>query len=91
MLCQEKVADKGNEIEAIPAVLDALVLKGCLVSIDAMGCQREIAHTICERGGDYVLAVKGNQQNLRPRVRPYCARALAYREQPSLEPGCDVP
>jgi predicted transposase YbfD/YdcC len=64
MLCQEKVADKSNEIEAIPAVLDALVLKGCLVSIDAMGCQREIARAICERGGDYVLAVKGNQQSL---------------------------
>jgi predicted transposase YbfD/YdcC len=64
MLCQERVEDKSNEIDAIPAVLDALALKGCLVSIDAMGCQREIARAIRERGGDYVLAVKGNQEKL---------------------------
>ena len=64
MLCQERVADKTNEIDAIPAVLEALVLKGCLVSIDAMGCQREITRTICERGGDYLRAVKRNQEAL---------------------------
>jgi predicted transposase YbfD/YdcC len=64
MLCQERVADKSNEIDAIPAVLQALALKGCLVSIDAMGTQREIASTICERGGDYLLAVKANQGTL---------------------------
>lgn len=64
MLCQEKVDDKRNEIDAIPAVLEALALKGCLVSIDAMGCQREIARAICERGGSYLLAVKGNQPTL---------------------------
>ena len=61
MLCQERVADKSNEIDAIPAVLEALVLKGCIVSIDAMGTQREIARTVCQRGGDYLLAVKANQ------------------------------
>jgi hypothetical protein len=64
MLCQERVADKTNEIDAIPAVLEALVLKGCLVSIDAMGTQREIARAICECGGDYLLAVKANQPTL---------------------------
>jgi predicted transposase YbfD/YdcC len=64
MLCQERVADKTNEIDAIPAVLEALVLKGCIVSIDAMGTQREIARAVCERGGDYLLAVKANQPTL---------------------------
>jgi predicted transposase YbfD/YdcC len=64
VLCQERVADKTNEIDAIPAVLEALALKGCIVSIDAMGTQREIARTICERGGDYLLAVKANQGTL---------------------------
>ena len=44
--CQEQVADTGNEIDAIPAVLE-----GCFASVDMMDCQREIAHTICERGG----------------------------------------
>lgn len=61
---QEKVADKSNEITAIPELLDALYLKGCLVSIDAMGCQKAIAHKIVSRHGDYLLAVKGNQPTL---------------------------
>lgn len=63
-LAQEKVADKSNEITAIPALLDALFLKGFLVSIDAMGCQKEIARQITDKQGDYLLAVKGNQPTL---------------------------
>jgi predicted transposase YbfD/YdcC len=63
-LGQEKVADKSNEITAIPELLQALHLKGCLVSIDAMGCQKEIARAIREQQADYLLAVKGNQGNL---------------------------
>ena len=61
---QEKIADKSNEITAIPQLLDALYLKGCLVSIDAIGCQKAIAHKIIARHGDYLLAVKGNQPTL---------------------------
>ncbi|WP_206956008.1 ISAs1 family transposase [Trinickia acidisoli] len=64
MLCQQKVDDKSNEIDAIPGLLPTLALKGCLVSIDAMSCQREIARAIRERGGHYLLAVKGNQEKL---------------------------
>jgi predicted transposase YbfD/YdcC len=60
-LGQLKVEDKSNEITAIPKLLDVLVVKGCLVTIDAMGCQREISAKIIEKGGDYLLAVKGNQ------------------------------
>jgi hypothetical protein len=63
-LGQEKVADKSNEITAIPVLLEALYLKGMLVSIDAMGCQRQIAAQITGMGGDYLLAVKGNQASL---------------------------
>ena len=64
VLGQEKVADKSNEITAIPVLLDALYVKGFLISIDAMGCQREIAAKIIEKGGDFLLAVKGNQPTL---------------------------
>ena len=69
VLGQEKVAGKSNEITAIPELLEALHLKGLLVSIDAMGCQREIAGKIVEKGGDYLLAVKGNQPTLHQQVR----------------------
>jgi predicted transposase YbfD/YdcC len=64
VLGQEKVADKSNEITAIPALLESLAIKGCLVSIDAMGTQREIARSIRALGADYLLAVKGNQPTL---------------------------
>ena len=63
-LGQEKVADKSNEITAIPKLLKAMEIKGCLVSIDAMGTQREIARSIRHQGADYLLAVKGNQPKL---------------------------
>lgn len=64
VLGQEKVAEKSNEITAIPELLDAFALKGCLVSIDAMGCQKAIAQKIIARRGDYLLGVKGNQPGL---------------------------
>lgn len=64
VLGQKKVNEKSNEITAIPPLLKMLALRGCLVSIDAMGCQTEIAKTIIEEGADYVLALKGNQGNL---------------------------
>lgn len=63
-LGQVKVDDKSNEITAIPELLGLLDLTGCLVTIDAMGCQRDIAKQILGRGGDYLLAVKGNQETL---------------------------
>jgi predicted transposase YbfD/YdcC len=59
---------KSNEIEAIPRLLDTLRLAGCIVTIDAMGCQTKIAEKIVERGGDYVLALKGNQETLAAEV-----------------------
>lgn len=61
VLAQVKTDDKSNEITAIPKLLELLSLHGCIVSIDAMGCQKNIAEKIVDQGGDYVLAVKGNQ------------------------------
>ena len=63
-LGQVVVDEKGNEITAIPKLLRLLELSGCLVTIDAMGCQTEIAQAIVTAGADYVLAVKANQPTL---------------------------
>jgi predicted transposase YbfD/YdcC len=65
VLAQVKVDEKSNEITAIPSLLSALELKGAIVSIDAMGCQKEIADQIIEAGADYILALKGNQSTLK--------------------------
>jgi predicted transposase YbfD/YdcC len=65
---QERVEQKSNEITAIPELLEALYVKGFLVSIDAMGCQKEIARKIIDKGGDYLLMVKGNQPSLLEQV-----------------------
>jgi predicted transposase YbfD/YdcC len=64
VLGQLKTDEKSNEITAIPALLNLLVIKDCIVTIDAMGCQTEIARLIIEGEGDYVLALKGNQGTL---------------------------
>lgn len=70
-LGQVAVDDKSNEITAIPKLLTMLELKGAIVSIDAMGCQKEIAKQIIVEGGDYVLAVKDNQPTLHNDVRDF--------------------
>jgi predicted transposase YbfD/YdcC len=64
VLGQRKVDEKSNEITAIPELLKVLDLQGCIVTIDAMGTQKTIAQQIVKPGGDYVLALKGNQGNL---------------------------
>jgi predicted transposase YbfD/YdcC len=69
VLAQRKVDEKSNEITAIPKLLNALELTGTVVTIDAMGCQREIAKRMIEKKADYVLAVKGNQGLLAEQVR----------------------
>jgi predicted transposase YbfD/YdcC len=64
VLGQQKVNEKSNEITAIPELLRLLDVKGCIVTIDAMGCQTKIAEQIIDQGADYVLAVKENQSHL---------------------------
>ena len=64
VLGQVKVDEKSNEITAIPQLLEALEVSGCIVTIDAMGCQTDIAEKIIDREAEYVLALKENQGNL---------------------------
>ena len=64
VLAQRKVDSKTNEITVIPELLDALEVAGCIVTLDAMGCQKEIARKIIERKADYILTVKDNQGHL---------------------------
>ncbi len=70
-LAQQKVADKSNEITAIPQLLQLLRVKGCLVSIDAIGCQKAIAQTIRNKNADYLLAVRGNQPQLHEDIKQW--------------------
>lgn len=71
VLGQKKVADKSNEIKAIPELLSLLDIEGCIVTIDAMGCQKDIASKIKDAGADYVLALKENHKNLYDDVKLY--------------------
>jgi len=64
VLGQVKVSEKSNEITAIPRLLELITVKGCIVTIDAMGCQQDIALKIIEQEADYILAVKENQKQL---------------------------
>jgi predicted transposase YbfD/YdcC len=75
-LGQVTVDDKSNEITAIPRLLELLDLKGALVTIDAMGCQKEIARKVVQGGGDYVLAVKDNQPHLLDDIQAVIGQAL---------------
>lgn len=71
VLGQVKVDDKSNEITAIPELLKRLALSGCLVTLDAMGCQKKITSNIRDAGADYVLSLKGNQRELPDDTRRY--------------------
>lgn len=75
---QYKTDEKSNEITAIPKLLDILELNGCIVTIDAMGCQKHIAKQIVEKEADYVLALKANHENLHEEVTSYFAEAVQY-------------
>ena len=75
-LGQVAVDKKSNEIKAIPKLLELLDLHGALVTIDAMGCQKEIAKQIVAGGGDYILAVKGNQEHLLEDIQVTVEQAL---------------
>lgn len=75
VLGQRKVDDKSNEITAIPELLDLLSITGCIVTIDAMGCQKKIAQKIRDKQADYVLAVKDNQGKLHQDIQDWFAYA----------------
>ena len=77
MLAQQRCEEKSNEITAIKALLPSLALKGAIVTIDAMGCQRAIAQAIVAQGGDYLLSVKDNQPKLDEAIQEFFAIAQA--------------
>jgi Transposase len=70
-LGQVRTTDKSNEITAIPELLNLLSIQGCIITIDAMGCQKEIAALIIDKKADYTLALKGNQGSLHNDVKLY--------------------
>lgn len=84
VLGQIKVDEKSNEIPAIPKLLEVLEINGCIITIDAMGTQREIAAQIINQGGDYVLSLKGNQGDLHQDVEQLFswARQTHFRDIP---------
>jgi predicted transposase YbfD/YdcC len=77
-LGQVATDEKSNEITAVPRLLELLQLKGCIVTLDAMGCQKEIAGRIVSKGADYLLQVKGNQPQLHMELEAYFTQALKH-------------
>lgn len=87
VLGQLKTAEKSNEITAIPELLNTLKLKGCIITIDAMGCQTEIAKKIIEQKGNYVIGLKGNQGTLHAEAVNFFDQAMAVGAK---EAECDL-
>ncbi|MBL8827845.1 MAG: ISAs1 family transposase [Planctomycetaceae bacterium] len=86
LLGQVAVDEKSNEITAIPRLLTMLELRGAIISIDAMGCQKEIAQQIVAGGGDYVLAVKDNQPSLHQAIAEFFL--TRHEQQDFKDFGC---
>jgi predicted transposase YbfD/YdcC len=78
VLGQVKVDKKSNEITAIPSLLNKLKLKGCIVTLDAMGCQRKIVEQIVEQEADYLITLKKNQSSLYEASEELFIKALAF-------------
>ena len=85
VLGQMRVNEKTNEIKAIPEFLDILCLKGCVVTIDAMGTQKDIAEKIIEKEADYILQVKGNQEKLMEDIALYFEKDMFPCKKSELE------
>ena len=93
-LGQVKTEEKSNEITAIPELLELLEIKGCIVTIDAMGCQKKIAANIVDKYADYVLALKGNQGTLNDDVTLenfHQHRFIVCYAHPGVDTKCDLP
>jgi hypothetical protein len=83
------VADQSNEITAVPELLRVLELRGCMVTVDAMGCPQKIAREMVEADADDVLALKGNQETGQAEVKPFLDATLAEKQGPRL-PGAKL-
>ena len=82
VLGQVRCEEKSNEITAIPELLKILDLEGCIVTIDAIGCQKEIVKEIVNKKADYVISLKGNQENLHKDIKDYLdwAERIKFKE-----------
>ena len=89
VLAQRAADDKGGEAAVLPALLDGLHLRGCLVSLDALSCRREVAGHIVSRGADYLLTLKGNQGKVHDEVRAWFAEH-AFGRGGDLRPCLDA-
>ena len=89
VLAQRATDAKRGELTVLPDLLDGLDLRGCLVSLDALACRPEIAARIADRGGDYLLALKGNQNKAHAEVKRWF-EANAFALGGSLQPCCDA-
>ena len=89
-LGQLKINDKSNEITAIPALLDLISVKNSTVTIDAMGCQREIAAKIIDSEGDYVLCLKSNQKSIYRDVQTYVESHIIGQKSQNYSSFCDA-
>jgi predicted transposase YbfD/YdcC len=94
VLGQKKVNAKSNEITAIPALIEMLEIEGSIITIDAMGCQKEITALIRKKKGDYIIALKANQKCLHQEIKEWFQRADAedfkdreYRDHQEIETG----
>jgi len=87
VLGQVKVNDKSNEIKAVPELLEILYLKGCIVTIDAMGCQKEISEKITSEKADYVLSLKENHPDLYNDVKFYFANETVKKRTVTQNKG----
>ena len=90
VLGQVKTQEKSNEITAIPELLQSLSLSGCVVTVDAMGCQKEIVREIREQQADYVISLKGNQGNLHQEVKQYFEWVTECPSQAVLMDACET-
>lgn len=90
VLGQWEVDEKSNEITAIPGILRALELSGCIVTLDAMGCQKKIAREIKEADADYVMALKGNQGTVHQEVKAFLEQMVAEKKK-ARPPGARRP
>jgi len=81
VLGQLKVDEKSNEITALPELLRVLELAGCIVTVDAMGCQKKIAKEVIEADADYVLALKGNQETVHAEVKSFLDATLEEKQK----------
>jgi predicted transposase YbfD/YdcC len=91
VLGQLKVADKSNEITAVPELLRVLDVRGCTVTTDAMGCQKKIAKQIIDSGADYVLALKGNHETVHEEVKTYLDDAISRQAADGSASGSVIP